>query len=49
MLLDIVLRRRTRNKGPGGKKGFGRGEISGLRRRRKRLNMWKAGLVTHAP
>lgn len=45
--LGIVLRRRT--KGPGGKKAFGRGKISGLRRRRKRRNTWKAGLVMHAP
>lgn len=47
VLLGIVRRRRT--KGPGGKRAFGRGEISGLRRRRKRRNTWKAGLVMHAP
>lgn len=47
VLLGIVRRRKT--KGPGGKKAFGRGEISGLRRRRKRRNTWKAGLVMHAP
>lgn len=46
-LLGIVRRRRTR--GPGGKRASGRGEISGLRRRRRRRNTWKAGLVMHAP
>lgn len=47
LLLGIVLRRRT--DGPGGKKASGRGVISGPRRRRKRRNTLKAGLVLHAP
>lgn len=45
--LGIFLRRRR--DGPCGKKAFGRGVISGLRRRRKRQNTWKAGPVMHAP
>lgn len=47
-LLLGIFRRRRRD-GPGGKKAFGRGVISGLRRRRKRQNTWKAGPVMHAP
>lgn len=47
LLLGIVLRRRRDS--PGGKKTFGRAVISGLRRRRKRRNTWKAGPVMRAP
>lgn len=45
-LLDIVPRITTVN--PDGKKAFGRGVTPDQRKRRKRLNTWKAGLVMHA-
>lgn len=47
LLLGIVLRRRRDS--PGGKETFGRAVISGLRRRRKRRNTWKAGPFMRAP